>query len=80
MSMHSCARCVMPETAESLSFDDRGVCSVCRQIEAKQNVIDWTDRRAELDRIAASVRGAGDYDCIVPFSGGKDLLSPSGTW
>lgn len=72
MSMHSCARCVMPETAESLSFDDRGVCSVCRQIEVKQNVIDWTDRRVELDRIAASVRGVGDYDCIVPFSGGKD--------
>src|SRR5258708_35209601 len=62
----------MPETAESLSFDNAGVCSVCRQIEVKKTAIDWDERRQELARIAESVREQGDYDCIVPFSGGKD--------
>jgi N-acetyl sugar amidotransferase len=62
----------MPETAESLSFDDVGVCSVCRQIEYKQTAIDWTERRGWLDDLVNEHRGKRDYDCIVPFSGGKD--------
>ena len=67
-----CSRCVMPETAESLSFDEEGTCSVCRQIEYKHENIDWEERAVELDRLIESVRGQYDYDCIVPFSGGKD--------
>jgi N-acetyl sugar amidotransferase len=62
----------MPETSESLTFDQEGVCSVCRQIEFKQTGIDWEAKRAELDVIVDGVRGKHDYDCIVPFSGGKD--------
>lgn len=70
--MHSCSRCVMPETAETLSFDHDGVCSVCRQVEFKQTAIDWAAKKPEFDRIVDHVRGKHDYDCIVPFSGGKD--------
>lgn len=70
--MKSCAKCVMPETSETLSFDTKGVCSVCRQIEYKQTNIDWNERQGELARITDQLRGTGDYDCIVPFSGGKD--------
>lgn len=70
--MHFCSKCVMPETSESLTFDREGVCSVCRQIEFKQTGIDWKAKRAELDEIVDGVRGKYDYDCIVPFSGGKD--------
>lgn len=70
--MHTCSKCVMPETSESLTFDQEGVCSVCRQIEFKQTGIDWEAKRAELDVIVDGVRGKHDYDCIVPFSGGKD--------
>jgi N-acetyl sugar amidotransferase len=62
----------MPETAESLGFDDQGVCSVCRQVEFKQTAIDWDKKRGEFEAIVESVRGKHDYDCIVPFSGGKD--------
>ena len=70
--MHVCNKCVMPETSESLTFDNEGVCSVCRQIEFKQTGIDWEAKRAELEKIVADTRGKYDYDCIVPFSGGKD--------
>jgi len=62
----------MPETAESLTFDDEGVCSVCRQIEYKQTEVDWEARQRELDEDLARIRGKHDYDCVVPFSGGKD--------
>ena len=70
--MRYCARCLLPETVESLYFDGDGVCSVCRQIEIKQGAIDWDQRAGALDRLIESVRGKHSYDCIVPFSGGKD--------
>ena len=62
----------MPETAESLDFNSQNVCSVCTQIDYKQSSIDWTERRKHLTELVARSKGVGDYDCIVPFSGGKD--------
>lgn len=53
-------------------FDETGTCSVCRQIEYRDDKIDWTARRAELDELVGRYRNKGQYDCIVPFSGGKD--------
>lgn len=70
--MKHCTKCVMPETAETLGFDNAGVCSVCKQVEFKQESIDWTARKRDLDAIADAARNGADYDCIVPFSGGKD--------
>jgi len=62
----------MPETAESLAFDQQGQCSVCHQIDFKKNNIDWDQRQKDLHELIAQHRGKYDYDCIVPFSGGKD--------
>jgi len=62
----------MPETSETLGFDEQGICTVCRQVEFKQTAIDWSARRVELEALIGTYRGQGDYDCIVPFSGGKD--------
>lgn len=70
--MKSCSKCVMPESAESLGFDNSGTCSVCRQVEFKQTGIDWNAKLEEFHKIIDGVRGKHDYDCIVPFSGGKD--------
>ncbi len=67
-----CSRCMLPETHETIVFDAEGVCNVCRQHEYKQTAIDWTARKRELDEIVETHRGRGEYDCIVPFSGGKD--------
>lgn len=69
--MRRCTKCVMLETHEMLTFDKEGVCSVCRQIEHKEN-IDWSAREKELFDFLEQYRGKGSYDCIIPFSGGKD--------
>ncbi len=53
-------------------FDEQGVCSVCRNIDFRDDHIDWLDRRRQLDELVARHKGQGQYDCIVPFSGGKD--------
>lgn len=70
--MLECSKCLMPETSESLQFDEDNVCSVCHQVEFKHTEVDWAARQVEFDALIDSVRGKFDYDCVVPFSGGKD--------
>ena len=70
--MRYCTRCLYPETQDTLMFDEDGVCSVCRQIDYRDTNIDWVERRRQLDELVGQYRGKGQYDCIVPFSGGKD--------
>ena len=71
-NLRRCARCTLPETHETIVFDAEGVCNVCRQQEYKQSKIDWAARERELGELIDRYRGKYDYDCIVPFSGGKD--------
>ena len=70
--MRTCARCLLPETHETISFDSRGICSVCQNREYRNEYVDWGKKRLELDRVLSKIKGVADYDCIVPFSGGKD--------
>lgn len=70
--LKKCTRCLLPETYETIEFDEEGVCNVCRQKEFKDEVIDWADRKKSLDALIEKYRGKHDYDMIVPFSGGKD--------
>ena len=70
--MRSCSNCLLPETAEATTFDSQGTCSVCKQIEYKEEKVDWPDRRRQLDELVSLYKDKGLYDCIVPFSGGKD--------
>jgi N-acetyl sugar amidotransferase len=62
----------MPETQETILFDNEGVCNVCRQIEKKRENIDWEAKKKEFLELINKYKGKGDYDCIVPYSGGKD--------
>jgi N-acetyl sugar amidotransferase len=67
-----CKRCGLPETYETIEFDSEGVCNICRSTEYKQTSIDWLERKKLLDALIEKHRGKADYDCIIPFSGGKD--------
>lgn len=72
--MRKCVRCLTPETVDTITFDEAGVCSVCRQIEFKKDKIDWEQRGRQLQELIAEYQGKGLYDCIVPYSGGKDSV------
>ena len=74
MELKRCTRCVLPETHETIMFNDNGVCNICQQQEHKQTQIDWTAKKKDLGELIESFRGKYDYDCIVPFSGGKDSV------
>jgi tRNA(Ile)-lysidine synthase TilS/MesJ len=67
-----CARCLLLETHDTVVFDDEGVCNVCRNNEHKRQHVDWAAREREFRAILDEYRGTHAYDCIVPFSGGKD--------
>jgi N-acetyl sugar amidotransferase len=72
MELRRCSNCVLPQTHETIMFDDQGVCNICRQHEHKQTVIDWQATKRELDELIAAYRGKHQYDCLIPISGGKD--------
>lgn len=67
-----CVRCGLPETYETIEFDSAGVCNICRQREYRDDSIDWAARGAQLAELVEEYRGKYEYDCIIPFSGGKD--------
>ncbi len=55
------------------SFDD-GLCGACKYFEYKKT-IDWKSRENELIKILDKYRkNDGDYDVIIPGSGGKDSI------
>jgi N-acetyl sugar amidotransferase len=67
-----CKTCLMPDTRPRIEFDDEGVCNACHTAE-KKNHIDWDARRQEfLDLVDKFRAKDGPYDCVVPWSGGKD--------
>ncbi len=82
-----CKKCVMSNqrpasTAEfrhtinskkvTMNIDEEGICDACRQAEIKDK-IDWKMREEELLKLLEKYRrNDGNYDCIVPGSGGKD--------
>lgn len=70
--MRYCTKCITPETHDTIIFDKEGVCSVCRQIEYKNEKIDWEKRKTELLELIKKYKEKSLYDCIIPFSGGKD--------
>lgn len=70
--MKKCTKCGLPETYETIEFDAHGVCNICRQREHRDSNINWQDRKAMLVDLIEQYRGKYAYDCIIPFSGGKD--------
>ena len=70
-ALKRCSRCLLPETHETLVLDSEGVCNVCRAQETKAQ-IDWVSRLASLDQLVEEYKGQYRYDCLIPFSGGKD--------
>src|SRR5262249_48177526 len=70
-----CTHCLMPSTRPRIQFDAQGVCNACRNAEDKQT-IDWPLRQTELLQVLAQYRSkTGEWDCVVPWSGGKDSSS-----
>ena len=72
MTVEFCKRCVLSNRRPRISFDAAGVCSACRFAEEKA-ATDWEVRRRELALLCdRHRRSTGEFDIVVPVSGGKD--------
>ncbi len=70
-----CKNCLMPSSRPRVVFNKEGICNACIYIENKKK-IDWKLREKEFLEICNQNRSNdGSYDCIVPWSGGKDSSS-----
>ena len=70
--MKTCNRCKLPETYETIEFDQNDTCNICTSAIHKSENIDWDERKIILNKLIEKYKGKYDYDCIIPFSGGKD--------
>ena len=70
--MKHCTSCLLPETHETITFDSNSTCSICQNFNFKQEKVNWKRKKTQLDKIISKFKGKYEYDCIVPFSGGKD--------
>ena len=67
-----CKKCTISNQRPRISFDTNGICSACNFSKFKKN-IDWNSRELELQKLCDKFRkNTGEYDVIVPCSGGKD--------
>jgi len=68
-----CSRCILPDTYPDIVFDDQGVCHKCHEQERKYLRRDLAQLGRELKEIVDWAKTQNKpYDCVVPFSGGKD--------
>jgi hypothetical protein len=73
--MRKCKNCLLPDSVPGADIDASGRCRACREQHDDLRERDEALRQeyeADLSRTLATVRGTGDYDCIVNLSGGKD--------
>ena len=70
--MKYCKKCIMPATRPEQVFNAEGVCNACLSVNQKKD-IDWQAREKSFEEVLSKYRSTnGDYDCIIPVSGGKD--------
>jgi len=69
MGYKICTRCILPETFPGIRFDEKGVCNYCRNHQPVK-----VRGEAALEKKLGEYRlkAKGDYDCLVPISGGRD--------
>ena len=64
---------VKDEEKATINFDEDEICDACRYQDSKASNIDWEKREDALKSLCDLHRNNnGDYDVIVPGSGGKD--------
>jgi hypothetical protein len=75
-----CTKCVLNSSFPGISFDNEGVCSVCRKYEEKYASAEkirqqLPEKRKMLDQLCADAkRKKRTFDVLVPLSGGKDSM------
>jgi hypothetical protein len=74
---NTCRKCLLTTRVPGVSFDNKGVCNLCREWETRtedrqKQESERAARQHDLEETLRNPSGQGEYDCILSFSGGKD--------
>ena len=75
--MKRCRECLLPAAVPGAALDAEGVCAACRAYSPQAPSVQAGELlrkgfEADLEAALSASRGRGQYDVLVPFSGGKD--------
>lgn len=69
--MRICKKCILTDAYPGLTFNREGVCSMC----SSNHVFEpWGEEKLLQILEAAKIKKQGEYDALVPLSGGKDSM------
>ena len=74
-----CNECIMPNSRPRIVFNEKGICNACLHSKKKEK-INWNERKLEFLELVNKIKFDTKknnrlYDCVVPWSGGKDSTS-----
>ena len=75
--MAYCKKCLIPNNVPGADLNSQGIGKFCREYNEKQmQTNDYSRKKYEedLEQAIQECRGKGEYDCLVPLSGGKDSI------
>lgn len=72
-----CKRCILPSFYPGITFDEKGICSICRSFDSKLTI--WHEEKKKQERTLETLcRDAKSkkrsFDALIPLSGGKDSI------
>ena len=74
--MKFCKVCVTYRFKTKISFEENGVCNACIYSEKKSKLINWKKKEREFLTLVKKIKDEDNsenhYNCLVPWSGGKD--------
>ncbi|MBL0208217.1 MAG: hypothetical protein IPP84_09690 [Propionivibrio sp.] len=77
--MKRCKKCLIPASVPGISLSEDDVCNLCLDKNTLQSAVAKEEEarqryEADFEKTLAECRGQGEYDCLVPLSGGKDSI------
>ncbi len=77
--MKRCFKCLIPDAVPGISLSLDGICDLCHNsgLLASETAKEEANRQvyeADFEKTLAQCKSQGEYDCLVPLSGGKDSI------
>ncbi|MBL8414823.1 MAG: hypothetical protein JNM42_10340 [Propionivibrio sp.] len=77
--MKRCLKCLIPDAVPDISLSSDGICNLCHDSgqlasETDKEEANRRDYETDFEKTLAQCKGQGEYDCLVPLSGGKDSI------
>lgn len=75
--MKHCKKCLIPENVEDVQINSQGICNLCSEYShefVKKTDQERKERENDLKKALEDCKGQAEFDCLVPFSGGKDSV------